>query len=163
MGRQFVARRSPYPAVRKSLHSSRSFVSRSAIDMLPGDLRVAKSQIRRKPTHTESFGSTAAPLVKEYVFRRRLLMRRAPQTIWRAMEIKTPVAATVLLAFVAYTVDQWNGATLFIDAPHGTILSAAVASSNAQAAVNYIFWNTTTDALLEAPAPEQIRVTQSSS
>ena len=77
--------------------------------------------------------------------------------LW-AMEIKKPVAATVLLAFVAYTADQMRGGALFIDAPPGVVLSAAAASSSAQA-VDYIFYNTTTDELIEAPAPETDKVT----
>jgi hypothetical protein len=76
------------------------------------------------------------------------------------MEIKKPVAATVLLAFVTYTADQMRGGMLFIDAPPGAMLSAAVASSSAHA-VNYIFQDTTTDRLIEAPAPDQDRSGQS--
>jgi hypothetical protein len=77
-----------------------------------------------------------------------------------AMEIKKPVAATVLLAFVTYTTDQMRGGMLFIDAPPGAMLGAAVASSSAHA-VNYIFQDTTTDRLIEAPAPDPDRPGQS--
>jgi hypothetical protein len=74
------------------------------------------------------------------------------------MEIKKPVAVTVLLAFVGQTADQM-GAKLYIDAPPAAALSAAVASSNALA-TSYIF-NTTTDELIEAPVPDRDQSEQS--
>jgi hypothetical protein len=76
------------------------------------------------------------------------------------MEIKKPVAATVLLAFVAHTADQIAGAKLFIDAPPGAVVSAAVSSTSAQA-VNYVFYNMTTDERIEAPVIEKIETEQS--
>jgi hypothetical protein len=69
------------------------------------------------------------------------------------------VALTVLLAFVGHTADQM-GAKLYIDAPPAAALSAAAASSNALA-TNYIFYNTTTDELIEAPVPDRDQSEQS--
>jgi hypothetical protein len=83
-----------------------------------------------------------------------------------ATEIKRPVAATVIAAFVGHTVDGLAGGKLLLDAPPATVLSAAVASSTG-IAVLYMpmyarpFFNTMTDELIEAPVIEKAKVTRS--
>jgi hypothetical protein len=86
------------------------------------------------------------------------------------MEIKTPVAATVLAALVGHIADGFAGWKLIPDPVPATVLSAAVASSTATVAqVNGMvisqpsFFNTTTDELIEAPVFEMDKITQSSS
>jgi len=78
-----------------------------------------------------------------------------------AMDIQKPVAATVFVAFTAYSLNACYGGKLFIEAPPGTVLTAVTASSSVSPAVNRMFYNATTDELIEAPAPEPIRVIQS--
>jgi hypothetical protein len=78
------------------------------------------------------------------------------------MEIKNPLAVTLASAVALNCVGVGYGVQLFTDLPPISAIAFS-ASSNVSVShwVTLPFYSTTTDDLIEAPAPEKDKVTQS--
>jgi hypothetical protein len=80
-----------------------------------------------------------------------------------AMEIKNPLAVTLTIAVAVNCVGVGYGVQLFTDLPPTSAIAASASSglSSVSHWVRFPFYSTTTDELIEAPAPEQNKASQS--
>jgi hypothetical protein len=75
------------------------------------------------------------------------------------MNYKKPAAVILAGVFAVNAFDSRYGIQVFTDLPP---MSAVAVTSASSSTMNVPFYSTTTDELIEAPVPEQIRVTRSS-
>jgi hypothetical protein len=76
------------------------------------------------------------------------------------MEYKKPVALVLVSAFAANALDARYGVRLFTDLPPMSAIAASVNSSLSVSGIKLPFYSTTTDELIEAPAPDNNRQVQ---
>jgi hypothetical protein len=77
------------------------------------------------------------------------------------MECRKPIAVVLAGAFAMNSFDARYGVKLFTDLPPMSAILASASSSISVSGMTLPFYSTTTDELIEAPAPDQDRSGQS--